>query len=156
MNNSTTSSQPSIAEPPRPNDYESRSMASQNKNSLFQKVENIASLSQVVRAFGACAIIASMSLFMFQGWAEGNDVMRYLKLLVQTGLLTSAGLISISWTEKLQSKAGINLRSALSATCQLPSTISPSKPTVQTQQLNTSVNTAFFGIVVEGQTVMPN
>jgi len=93
MNNSTTSSQPSIAGPPRPNDYESRSMASQNKNSLFQKLENIASLSQVVRAFGACAIIASMSLFMFQGWAEGNDVTRYLKLLAQTGLLTSAGLI---------------------------------------------------------------
>jgi len=63
-----------------------------SRETLFQRLESIASLSQIVRTFGACAIIASMSLFMMQGWAEGNDITRYLKLLAQTGLLTGAGL----------------------------------------------------------------
>ena len=68
---------------------------SQNPNgeSFFQRLEKIVSLSQIVRAFGACAIIVSMSLFMLQGWAEGNDISRYLKLLAQTGLLTGAGFL---------------------------------------------------------------
>lgn len=69
------------------------SMPTSNRKTLLQRMENIASLSQIVRAFGACAIIASMSLFMLQGWAEGNDITRYLKLLTQTGLLTVAGLV---------------------------------------------------------------
>ena len=64
-----------------------------NRESFFQRLEKIVSLSQIVRAFGACAIIVSMSLFMLQGWAEGNDVGRYLKLLAQTGLLTGAGFL---------------------------------------------------------------
>lgn len=64
-----------------------------DRESLFSRLEKIASLSQIVRGFGACAIIASMSLFMLQGWAEGNDITRYLKLLAQTGLLTGAGLV---------------------------------------------------------------
>jgi len=66
---------------------------SQDKGALFSRLEKIASLSQIIRGFGACAIIASMSLFMLQGWAEGNDITRYLKLLAQTGLLTAAGLV---------------------------------------------------------------
>lgn len=66
---------------------------SQDKSTLFSRLEKIASLSQIIRGFGACAIIASMSLFMLQGWAEGNDITRYLKLLAQTGLLTAAGLV---------------------------------------------------------------
>ncbi|MFT6407064.1 MAG: hypothetical protein ACJAQ6_000474, partial [Arenicella sp.] len=65
----------------------------QDRQSLFSRLEKIASLSQIVRGFGACAIITSMSLFMLQGWAEGNDISRYLKLLAQTGLLTGAGLL---------------------------------------------------------------
>jgi len=34
-----------------------------------------------------------MSLFLLNGWSDGNDIQRYLKLLGQTGLLTAAGLI---------------------------------------------------------------
>jgi len=60
---------------------------------LFDKLSRISSLSQILRAFGACAVIASMSLFMLQGWSEGNDITRYLKLLGQTGLLTGVGLL---------------------------------------------------------------
>jgi len=60
---------------------------------LFDKLKNIASVSQILRMFGAAAVIVSMSLFMLQGWSEGNDITRYLKLLGQTGLLTGVGLI---------------------------------------------------------------
>ena len=63
-----------------------------NKESLFKRLEGIMSISQLIRGLGACAILASMSIFMLQGWAEGNDITRYLKLLAQTGLLTGAGL----------------------------------------------------------------
>ena len=65
----------------------------QQRQSFFEKLGNIVSISQFVRAIGATAIIASMSLFMLQGWSEGNDITRYLKLLGQTGLLTTVGLI---------------------------------------------------------------
>lgn len=60
---------------------------------LFEKLKDIMSVSQVLRMFGAAAVIVSMSLFMLQGWSEGNDITRYLKLLGQTGLLTGVGLI---------------------------------------------------------------
>ncbi len=50
------------------------------------------SLSSMLRIFGACAVIASLSLFLIEGWTDGNDLSRYLKLLAQTGLITSAGL----------------------------------------------------------------
>jgi len=60
---------------------------------LFEKLKDIMSLSQVLRTFGAAAVIISMSLFMLQGWSEGNDITRYLKLLGQTGLLAGVGLL---------------------------------------------------------------
>ena len=62
-----------------------------NKSSIFDKLKEITSVSELLRLFGACAVIASMSLFLLNGWAEGNDISRYLKLLAQTGLLTLAG-----------------------------------------------------------------
>jgi len=62
-------------------------------DSLLARVKRITSVSEVMRIFGACAVIASLSLFMLDGWSEGNDVNRYLKLLGQTGLLTLVGLI---------------------------------------------------------------
>ena len=60
-------------------------------DSIFTKLKNIISISEILRLFGACAVIASMSLFLLNGWTEGNDIQRYLKLLAQTGLLTLAG-----------------------------------------------------------------
>lgn len=62
-------------------------------NSLIDRVKRITSISEVLRIFGACAVIASLSLFMLEGWSDGNDISRYLKLLGQTGLLTLAGLL---------------------------------------------------------------
>jgi len=69
-----------------------KAMPPDANRSLLVRLENIASLSQAIRFFGACAILVSMSLFMLKGWSEGNDIGRYLKLLAQTGLLSGAGL----------------------------------------------------------------
>ena len=64
----------------------------ESTGSLFDKLKHITSVSEVLRIFGACAVIASMSIFMLNGWSDGNDIQRYLKLLAQTGLLTGAGI----------------------------------------------------------------
>ncbi len=72
---------------------EERAMPHRQKRSLSERLESIASLSQLIRIFGACAILVSMSLFMLKGWSDGNDISRYLKLLAQTGLLSGAGLL---------------------------------------------------------------
>jgi len=66
---------------------------------LISKLKSIISVSELLRLFGACAVLASMSLFLLNGWAEGNDIQRYLKLLAQTGLLTFAGF-AMSYTLK--------------------------------------------------------
>jgi hypothetical protein len=63
------------------------------KPSIFARLGDHFSVSELLRIFGACAMLASMSLFMLNGWSEGNDIQRYLKLLAQTGLLTVGGLI---------------------------------------------------------------
>lgn len=59
--------------------------------SVMRTVRNFATLSEALRMLGAVVIIASMSVFLLQGWDEGNDIRRYLLLLAQTGLLAAAG-----------------------------------------------------------------
>ena len=59
---------------------------------LLEQFKQLCTITQLMRMFGACAVIVSMSLFMLKGWSDGNDLSRYLKLLAQTGLLTSVGL----------------------------------------------------------------
>ena len=58
---------------------------------VMQSVRNFATLSEVLRILGAAVLLASMSVFLLQGWNEGNDIGRYLLLLTQTGLLAAAG-----------------------------------------------------------------
>ena len=58
---------------------------------IVQSVRDFATLSEALRILGASVLLASMSLFLLQGWNDGNDVRRYLLLLTQTGLLTAAG-----------------------------------------------------------------
>ena len=58
---------------------------------IMQSVRNFATLSEALRITGAAVILASMSVFLLQGWSEGNDISRYLLLLTQTGLLAAAG-----------------------------------------------------------------
>ena len=50
-----------------------------NDKSILTKLKNIMSVSEVLRLLGACAVIASMSLFLLNGWSEGNDINRYYK-----------------------------------------------------------------------------
>ena len=71
--------------------FENQEQVISNEPTIFAKLKNIISVSELLRLFGACAVIASMSLFLLNGWTEGNDIQRYLKLLAQTGLLTLAG-----------------------------------------------------------------
>jgi hypothetical protein len=58
---------------------------------IAQSVRNFATLSEALRVLGAAVLLASMSVFLLQGWSEGNDISRYLLLLAQTGLLAAAG-----------------------------------------------------------------
>ena len=60
-------------------------------DSIMQSVRNFTTLSEALRILGAGVILASMSVFLMQGWSEGNDISRYLLLLAQTGLLAAAG-----------------------------------------------------------------
>lgn len=58
---------------------------------IVASLRNITTVSEMLRILGAAVILASMSLFLMQGWSEGNDIRRYLLLLTQTGLLAGAG-----------------------------------------------------------------
>ena len=58
---------------------------------VMESIRNFATLSEVLRVTGAAVLLASMSVFLLQGWNAGNDISRYLLLLAQTGLLTAAG-----------------------------------------------------------------
>jgi hypothetical protein len=62
-----------------------------NVDRVMQSVRNFATLSEALRILGAGVILASMSVFLLQGWDDGNDIRRYLLLLTQTGLLGVAG-----------------------------------------------------------------
>ena len=58
---------------------------------IMQSLQSVATLSEALRILGAGVILVSMSVFLLQGWSEGNDISRYLLLLAQTGLLGAAG-----------------------------------------------------------------
>ena len=60
-------------------------------DSVMQSIRNVATLSEALRILGAGVILASMSVFLMQGWSGGNDISRYFLLLAQTGLLGAAG-----------------------------------------------------------------
>ncbi|MBX2870241.1 MAG: hypothetical protein KTR18_16290 [Acidiferrobacterales bacterium] len=60
---------------------------------VINSIKQFASISEMMRVFGAMIMVASMSMFLAQGWTDQNDIQRYLKLLTQTGLLAGAGLL---------------------------------------------------------------
>lgn len=60
-------------------------------DNVLQSIRSVASISEALRVLGAGVLLASMSLFILQGWSDGNDIRRYLMLLAQTGLLCAAG-----------------------------------------------------------------
>lgn len=58
---------------------------------IMQSLRNVATLSEALRILGAGVILVSMSVFLLQGWSDGNDISRYLLLLAQTALLGLGG-----------------------------------------------------------------
>lgn len=64
---------------------------------VMNTLRQFATLSELLRVVGAAIMVGSLSLFMLQGWLEGNDIQRYLKLLAQTLLLTAGGFGLSAW-----------------------------------------------------------
>jgi len=54
---------------------------------------NRGSVSTILRVLGACAVLASIAMFLLDGWSDGNDLYRYVKLLGLTGFITGAGIL---------------------------------------------------------------
>lgn len=61
------------------------------KSRVLTAIKEFATLSQILRFAGAATMVASMSMFLLQGWDLGNDVNRYFLLLAQTMLLAGGG-----------------------------------------------------------------
>lgn len=61
------------------------------KSQVLSVIRQFATLSQILRFTGASIMVASMSLFLLQGWDAGNDINRYFLLLAQTVLLAAGG-----------------------------------------------------------------
>jgi len=57
-----------------------------------ERKKKIAEVSQLLRILGAVVIISSASVFLIQHWEAGNDVVRYMMLLVLTVLVALAGM----------------------------------------------------------------
>ncbi len=54
-------------------------------------ISRMSHLASLVRHAGALGVLVAMSLFLFQGWSDGNDISRYYTLLWQTVLLAGGG-----------------------------------------------------------------
>jgi len=61
------------------------------KQSVMQMIKQFATLSRMLRITGAFSVVASMSIFLLQGWDNSNDLYRYYLLLSQTALLAIGG-----------------------------------------------------------------
>ncbi|MGH1539982.1 MAG: hypothetical protein ACRBHB_06150 [Arenicella sp.] len=60
-------------------------------NTVAQSLKSFATFSEILRIVGALILLASMSLFLMQGWTETNDFHRHGMMLAQTFLLGCAG-----------------------------------------------------------------
>ncbi|HAJ92026.1 MAG TPA: hypothetical protein DCO71_05330 [Gammaproteobacteria bacterium] len=71
--------------------------APQSEVSTVSSNPGIKALPKLLRGFGAAVLVASVSIFLFQGWESGNDVYRYLLLLAHTAGLAFLGVVSSHW-----------------------------------------------------------
>lgn len=58
---------------------------------ILSMIEEFASIASILRMGGAAIVVTSMSAFLMQGWAGGNDISRFYMLLSQTILLALGG-----------------------------------------------------------------
>ena len=63
----------------------------EEKSQVLSAISQFASVSQVLRFLGAAVMVASMSVFLLQGWDSTNDTVRCFILLAQTVLLAAGG-----------------------------------------------------------------
>ncbi len=57
----------------------------------------VESLAWMLRTLGAGTLIAAVSIFLLQGWDNGNDTYRYMLLLAHTAGLAAIGFASGHW-----------------------------------------------------------
>ncbi len=58
-------------------------------------LKDFANFSSLLRIFGAMAVLASMSMFLMQGWNDTNDFERFCMMIAQTFLLGTGGLAMV-------------------------------------------------------------
>ncbi len=68
-----------------------RADAHKPTENVIDTMQRFAGFASIMRSTGALVIVAAMSLFLMQGWQEGDDISRYYMLLAQTGLLAAGG-----------------------------------------------------------------
>jgi len=70
-----------------------------SEDSLMDKAINsiveFASISSLLRLFGAAAVLVSMSMFLLQGWSVSGDFERFATMMGQTALLSAAGFFIV-------------------------------------------------------------
>lgn len=67
---------------------------------VMETLKSFASLSSLLRTLGAGILVASVSMFLFNGWSSSDDVGRYFMLLAQTLVLTATGMLIGSWVKE--------------------------------------------------------
>lgn len=67
---------------------------------LLDSLFSYAALSRLLRLLGAGVLVASVSVFLYQGWENGNDMARFFVLQAYTLLLTITGLASGYWIKE--------------------------------------------------------
>ncbi len=82
-------------------------------NRAMKSIKEMSNITSLLRISGAIAVLASMSLFLLQGWSEQNDVERFFMMLAQTTLLSLAGFAMV---KLLQETKGARLFFGLSLT----------------------------------------
>ena len=70
--------------------------AEKSTTGFFEVVRKYASVSDMLRLFGAAAVAVAMGLFLLDGVKVVNDLQRFLTMLGLTGALTAAGLLMSS------------------------------------------------------------
>ena len=58
------------------------------------------SLPRLLRGLGAITLLASVSIYLYQGFGQGSDISRYLILLAHTVGLAGVGLVCSRWLKE--------------------------------------------------------
>jgi hypothetical protein len=85
--------------------FEEELRGSNNMN-LFDKaskmISDFANFSTILRMMGAIAVLASMSMFLMQGWGDTDDIERFRIMLLQTFLLGGAGFAMVKLLKEVK------------------------------------------------------